>query len=148
MKYLVFLSSLLLLLCSCVPASSTATDDLALSSSQKESFQYLMTPFERDLRELGISLGDYESYEYRGSSQDGFTQAVNTFYRDNPGFCPLGNAFYASETGLQFMTLAAKGIDVRGFLYDQSRRPALSYAYFDGVAETAQAVIVCETVGE
>ena len=131
------------MLCSCVPASSTATDDLTLSVSQEESFQHLIAPFERDLRELGISLGDYT-----GSSQDAFTQAVNTFYRENPGSCPLENAFYASETGLQFMTLAAKGTDIRGFLYDQSRRPALSYAYFDGVAETAQAVIVCETVGE
>ena len=40
------------------------------------------------------------------------------------------------------MTLAVKGTDIRGFLYDQSRRPALSYAYFEGIDKTAQVVIV------
>ncbi|GMA14364.1 hypothetical protein [Deinococcus metallilatus] len=31
-----------------------------------------------------------------------------------------------------YLTLAARGNEVRGFVYDQRRRPRLTFAYFEG----------------
>jgi hypothetical protein len=74
--------------------------------------------------------------------------ATNQFYLSNPGFCPLdeGKGFFVSETGVVFLTLASNNTTlVRGFLYDQSLRPKLKYAYFSGNASIDLPSIICET---
>ena len=138
------LLGLLVLLASCAPsvapvAPPVATADLA-------TYQYLAAPFTGELERLGVSVTNYQTYRYEGADPNGFVEAINRFYLANPGFCPLVEAFYAAPSGLQFMTVAGNnGLEVRGFLYDQSRRPRLTYAYFSGSSALALPATVCAT---
>jgi hypothetical protein len=112
-------------------------------------FRSLVSPFDDELSELGVTVDSFQAYRYEGGDKDAFFVAVNSFYRTNPGFCPLQEAFYAAENGLQFMTLAGdNGLQVRGFLYDHSRKPRLTYAYFEGTSEFILPATACETAGE
>ena len=138
------LLGLLTLLAGCAPSAApveppVATGDLA-------TYQYLAAPFAGDLQTLGVTVTGYQTYRYEGADPNGFVEAINRFYLANPGFCPLVEAFYAAPSGLQFMTLAGNnGAEVRGFLYDQSRRPKLTYAYFSGSSQRALPATACET---
>lgn len=145
-SYLV-LSVLLGLLTACVPVArehiepAQATADLA-------TFERLVAPFENELDDLGITVLTFQTYRYNGDNPKAFIEAINTFYRQNPGFCPLQEAFYPAQNGVQFMTLAGRnGLEIRGFLYDQSRRPRLTYAYFSGSSTQVLPATVCETIG-
>lgn len=137
----------------CAPTPRPAPQVVApqatrLTVNSEALFNELVAPFRFDLEQLGISITSFEAFEYQGNNENVFFQATNDFYTNNPGYCPLENAFYASETALSFMTLASdNATTVRGFLYDQSKRPALTYAYFKGTATQSLAAIVCETVG-
>ena len=116
-------------------------------TNDRATYQRLVEPFTEDLARLGVSLTGYTTYRYEGSSPNGFVQAVNTFYRTNPGFCPLVEAFYVAPSGVQFMTLAGNnGTQIRAILYDQSRRPKLTYAYVEGTSRQPLPAVVCETV--
>ena len=139
----------LLLLGACAPAVRPEPE-LPVLPADLSTFQALATPFQDDLATLGVTVRSYQAYLYEGTDTNAFVQATNRFYRSYPGFCPLENAFYAADNGLQFMTLAgANGLEVRGFLYDQSRRPRLTYAYFSGESAQPLPATVCETaVGE
>jgi hypothetical protein len=111
-------------------------------------FNALVAPFGKTLGALGVAQYDrYWVYRYGGVEDDAFISATNEFYLQNPGFCPLvENAFFASETGTQFMTLAGNNTnELRGFLYDQSQRPRLTYAYFAVRGNGPFQAIVCET---
>ncbi|WP_395242065.1 hypothetical protein, partial [Salmonella sp. s60732] len=43
----------------------------------------------------------------------------------------------AVREGLDYLTLAARGNEVRGFVYDQTQRPKLIFAYFEGQSRQA-----------
>lgn len=121
------------------PAAGTAVDEPVV-------FRALVAPFTDTLAELGVTIDAYQAYRYDGSDTAAFLVAVDTFYRANPGFCPLDEAFYPAASGLQFLTLAGNsGLEVRGFLYDQSHRPRLRYAYFSGAASAPLPAITCQT---
>ena len=137
---------LLLFLVACAPAAEPAPEPPVLMSDPTV-YRQLVAPFTQDLERLGVTLTGYQTYRYGGSDPNGFITAINTFYRSYPGFCPLAEAFYAAPSGTQFMTVASdNGTQVRAFLYDQSRRPRLTYAYVEGVSEQPLPAVVCETV--
>ncbi len=137
---------LLLLLVACTPATEPAPEP-PVSTSDPEVYKRLIAPFEADLERLGVTLTGYQTYRYEGNNPNGFITAINTFYRAYPGFCPLVDAFYAAPNSAQFMTVASNnGTQVRVFLYDQSRRPRLTYAYVEGVSQQLLPAVVCETV--
>ena len=142
----------LLFLIACAPATETATEPPVQPSdpaANLATYQNLVAPFAADLERLGITLNDYQIYRYEGADPNGFIGAINAFYREYPGFCPLIEAFYAAPNGVQFMTLASdNSTQIRAFLYDQSRRPRLTYAYASGTSQQPQAAVVCETATE
>ena len=143
---------LIALLEACTPAAggagSVETEPVEVETAEAATFTKLAAPFREELRRLGVEVGPVRVYRYEGSDPNAFIEAINTFYRDNPGFCPLVEAFYPAENGVQFMTLAGDNrYNIRGFLYDQSRRPALTYAYFEGTSARVLPAISCETVG-
>ena len=136
----------LLLFASCAPSASNPTETGQLVVDEQTAYTGLVAPFEVDLRQLGIVVTNYDAYYYGGSDPNAFIEATNIFYQSNPGFCPIQNAFYAAANGLQFMTLASNGgTQIRGFLYNQSRRPRLTYAYFEGTSATTVLTSPCET---
>ena len=142
------LVSLLLFLVACAPATKPATQPPVVANDPA-LYQQLVAPFEEDLGRLGITLTNYRTYRYEGSDPNGFITAINTFYQAYSGFCPLTEAFYAAPSGTQFMTVASdNGTQVRAFVYDQSRRPRLIYAYVEGVSQQPLPAVVCETVGK
>jgi hypothetical protein len=139
----------ILFLASCTPATSSTsspTTTTAANSADEETFRFLTAPFEQTLRDLNITVTSFETFRYDGDDPNAFITAVNEFYKSNPGFCPLQEAFYPASNGLQFMTLAGNNAtQVRGFLYDQSRKPKLTYAYFEGQVSGLLPAIACET---
>ena len=123
---------LLLVLVACAPAAKPAPRP-PVTTGDLLTYQRLVAPFANDLERLGITLTGYQTYRYEGNDPNGFVAAINTFYQVYPGFCPLADAFYAAPNNVQFMTLASdNGTQIRAFLYDQSRRPRLTYAYVQG----------------
>ena len=139
---------LILLLAACAPSTEPAQEPVS-ATHDLAAYTRLVAPFEGDLARLGVTLTGYQTYRYEGSSPNGFVQAVNTFYRVYPGFCPLAEGFYVAPSGVQFMTLAGNnGTQVRAFLYDQSRRPKVAYAYVEGTSQRPLPAVTCETVRE
>ncbi|GMA15193.1 hypothetical protein E5F05_01835 (plasmid) [Deinococcus metallilatus] len=76
-------------------------------------------------------------YGYSGSQAEAFDVATRDFYGRYPGFCPVQGGFLAASDRAVYLTLAARGNEVRGFVYDQRRRPRLTFAYFEGQSARA-----------
>jgi hypothetical protein len=138
---------LTLLLVACAPSVQTGgSSSLPVNEASGETLAMLLTPFSNTFSQLGIVVTEGKAYRYEGDDVNAFIQAINDFYKANPGFCPLEQAFYPAESGLQFLTLAGNNTtEVRGFLYDQSRKPRLTYAYVEGVSSQTYQAKPCET---
>jgi hypothetical protein len=115
-------------------------------TSNLDTYEYLLAPFKEDLQALGIQVARYQTFVYDGGDPDTFIKAINQFYRQYPGFCPLENAFFAASNQVQFMTLAGNNSEqVRGFLFDHSQKPKLTYGYIEGISSQMLKATVCET---
>jgi hypothetical protein len=141
---------LLVLASACAPATSTTEPQpvVDVTYASGNTFKALLNPFQSDLANLGVKRIDkYQAYNYVGNDESGFIQAINQFYQRYPGFCPLlDNGFFPAQNGVVFMTLASNNsIQLRGFLYDQSRKPKLTYAYFEATGESPFSSIACKT---
>jgi hypothetical protein len=140
---------LLVFLASCTPATTAAPQtSFQIEVENRDDFKVLISPFIKDLQNMGIEITEFQMYRYEGEEPSAFIQATNEFYLSNPGFCPLdeGAGFFVAESGVVFLTLASNNTtSIRGFLYDQSHRPKLKYAYFSGNASVDVASIICET---
>jgi hypothetical protein len=140
----------LVLLAGCAPriVEAPPAPPLEVTPLGSDAFTVLITPFGQTLGELGVAKYDsYSAYRYNGVENDSFIRATNEFYLRNPGFCPLvDTAFFAADNGVIFMTLAGNNTnELRGFVYDQSQRPRLTYAYFAVRGNGPFQAIVCET---
>jgi hypothetical protein len=145
MRNFIFLA---LLLVACAPTLQTGgtASSIPVSEASEESLAMLLTPFSNTFNQLGIVVTEGKAYRYEGDDVNAFIQAINDFYKANPGFCPLEQAFFPAESGLQFLTLAGNNTtEVRGFIYDQSRKPRLTYAYVSGVSSQVYKTKPCET---
>jgi hypothetical protein len=138
---------LTLLVVACAPGvQKSGSANLAVTEASADTLALLLAPFSNTFNQLGIVVTGGQAYRYNGTDANGFIQAINEFYKSNPGFCPLEQAFYPAENGLQFLTLAGNNTtEVRGFVYDQSRKPKLTYAYVLGVSSQVYKAKVCET---
>lgn len=119
----------------CAPRSQ-ADYSLLTTSDGGASFSTLIAPFYRDLAVLDVRVDTVESFRYDG--QDGGVQdrVVNNFQAkyqiEDKGFCELRDR-YRTRDGQHVMVLATNSdLDVRGVVYDLSRQPRLTYAYFEG----------------
>ncbi len=107
----------------------------------------LLESFKPTLKDLKITLEPVGAYQYAGSDEQALFGAVDVFYQQNPGFCPLENGFYASPTANRvFLTLAAKGLEVRGFVYDLSSKPGFVFGFARGISVKELKVKPCQTV--
>jgi hypothetical protein len=115
---------------------------------EREDFTYLLEPFQQIVADLQVTqYNRYEVYQYQGRDEEVFKRVINQFYLKNPGFCPLlTNAFFAADDGVRFMTLLGNNTgQLRGFLYDQSRRPGLTYAYFSATGNGGYQGMACKS---
>jgi hypothetical protein len=108
----------------------------------------LAKPFQKVLDELGIRMDSGQSFRYEGDDDRAFLVAADGFYTAASGFCPLqSNAFHFLEDRAVFMTVAAKGLQVRLFVYDRSARPRFEFAYLNAESVKKLEVTPCRTAG-
>lgn len=108
----------------------------------------LIEPFRTVLNDLEIRIESGQAFRYDGDDDRAFLAAADAFYTTSPGFCPLREqAFHFLETQAVFMTIAAKELQVRVFVYDRTERPKLEYAYLNGSSTKKLEVTPCRTVG-
>jgi hypothetical protein len=108
----------------------------------------LLEPFNHIMQDLAVTqYKRFEVYQYQGKDEEVFKRLINQFYLKNPSFCPLAaTAFFAAEDGVRFMTLLGNSTgELRGFLYDQSRRPGLTYGYFSASGDGVYQGVACKT---
>jgi hypothetical protein len=142
------ISTGLLLLSACVPASSSPPN-YAFETLPRETGQAMVRGFGSVLRdlEIQITLNPESALRYSGSDSNAFLFIVDRFYQQNPGFCPLEKSgFHPDSSGKVFLTLAAKGLEVRGFVYDLSSRPAVTFTTFSGSSRGVLKTQPCRTV--
>ena len=136
-----------MILLACAPATRLEPP-LELTTLPAPEATRLSVPFQPAFDALGIELMGGEAYKYLGNDPDAFLRITDRFYTDNPGFCPLAeNAFQASDDQRRFATIAAKGLEVRAFVYDLSARPNLTFAYLKGSSREVLKVKPCRTAG-
>ena len=136
------LLGLAILLSACAPRQA-ATPELPLTALDANAYHTLADGFTPVFQGLGITVKTASVYAYTGMQEGAFNEALARFYRLNPGFCPLTDAFYPSADQPVYMTLIAKGSEVRGFVYDQGERPKLKFAYLQGTSATTLPTVAC-----
>jgi hypothetical protein len=106
----------------------------------------MLEGFKTTLKDLGVVLNVQSAFTYEGDNPRALFAAADAFYTTNPGFCPLETGFYPSEAGSSvFLTLAGKGLEVRGFVYDLSRKPGFVFGFSRGVSKTVLKTSPCKT---
>jgi hypothetical protein len=145
----VLLSSLVLMLCACVPVATSATPNYTFEPLPAETARAMIAGFTATIRtlELRVETNTEVGSRYVGSDGNAFLFIVDRFYRENPGFCPLERGGFGVDAGGKtFLTLAAKGLEVRGFVYDLSSRPSVSFVVFRASSAVALKTQPCRTV--
>jgi hypothetical protein len=113
--------------------------DPALTKTMLEGFKTM-------LKDLGVTLTAQTAFMYDGDNPRALFAAADAFYTANPGFCPLETGFYPSEAGSSvFLTLAGKGLEVRGFVYDLSKKPGFVFGFSSGTSKTILKTSPCKT---
>ena len=124
------------LLCACAPQQTNY--DLLVIPADSSYFETMIAPFYRQLADLGLRVDSAETFYYSGAQSSVPGQLRRALYDDNEGFCPLRREIYRAENRPHVLVLAADGSDqVRGLVYDLSRRPRVTYAYFEARSLTA-----------
>ncbi|GGJ59629.1 hypothetical protein [Deinococcus roseus] len=134
MKHLLKAVVLLAVLTACAP-SVTQPDEEAppVTALDAGMAQQLQEAFSEIFTDAGIVIQQKSAFKYAGLSATGFTALINLYYKNHPGFCPVVDGFYISESRPNtYMTLTAKGNKVSAFVYDQSEKPFVTYAYLEG----------------
>ena len=87
---------------------------------------------------------------YEGNDNRAFSLAIDRFYLEHPGFCPVVGGFLISSSGRSAVTFTAdeKGREVRAFVYDLVSRPRFSFAYVKGSSREVLPVTPCRRPGE
>lgn len=126
-----FASLVVVGLVACTPTAAP----LSTQSLDADSTRKLLDAFNGTFQELHLTLTSTTGRQYTGKDGQAFKQVVTAFYQNHPGFCPIENAFYLSETtpGL-YMTVTSNDQQVALLIYDQRKSPLLSYVVAEGVA--------------
>jgi hypothetical protein len=133
---------LLVSLMSCVPAVL----QYKFNSLDENKAREMVASFIPQLKAIGIQLEDRgTAYQYQGSDERAFLAVVDKFYLEHPGFCPLRDAFFIAPEQNLYMTVAGKELEVAAFIYDQSQKPNLTFAFFNGKSTKKIPTIPCKT---
>jgi hypothetical protein len=130
---------LLLLLClaACAPAATFSLTPVVGVTALE-----FVSEFQPILARLGIEAksGVVQRYQSQGEPLLEVTQA---FYQTYPGFCPLrSGSFWRSSVRSKFMTITAKGNDVRLFVYEPEQQGVL-YAAVEAGSKDVLEVAPC-----
>jgi hypothetical protein len=130
------------------PATSSTTGPLVLNSAPSSSVTEYTQEFIAPLETAGVTLEVAKSnaFTYTGEDEKAFFQAVDLFYTQHPGFCPVEGGFLTGAKR-NFVTLAAdsSGRQVWAFAYDLSGKPKFRGAFIPGKSTKALKVKPCQT---
>lgn len=135
------------LLWACAPTATQQEEEpiAEITPLDSSTARALQGAFQDVFLDAGIVVQNAQAFKYTGLSASGFTGLINLFYKKYPGFCPVVNGFViAEERPNTFMTLTARGKDVRAFVYDQSEKPFVTYAYLEGESRGVLDVRPCD----
>ncbi len=139
------------LLAACAPQTAPSPYSIPFVETSTETATTLLLAFKNTLRTLEITLDTQtaKAYKYEGTNDKAFLAAIDRFYLENPGFCPLEKAFYYADNKTTLMTLAAKPntTEIRAFIYDLAQRPKLSFAFYQGNSKTPLKTAPCRQAG-
>ena len=122
----------LFLLSACAPKVQTLPET-SVSTLDPSYGQTLLASFYPELTRIGITIEDSTSYVYNGDLAGAENAVVADLYTQNEGFCAVRDGTYRAEGRPYVLVLAADGErGVQGVVYDTSREPRLTYAYFTG----------------
>ena len=139
---------LLLTISACTP-QATPRDPYSVpfTEAQPEIIGQLLQPFKTTLENTGVTLSteNAKAFRYDGTADTAFLAAIDRFYLENPGYCPLEKAFYYAENKTTLMTLAAKPNTtlIKAFIYDLASRPKFVFTYLSGSSRTPQKTAPC-----
>lgn len=128
--------------------SPSTTGPLVLSSAPANSIaeyvQEFITPLER--AGIALELSNANAFSYTGEDEKAFFRAVDLFYTQHPGFCPVEGGFLTGAKR-NFVTLAAdsSGMQVWAFAYDLSAKPKFRGAFIPGKSSQVLKVKPCRT---
>jgi hypothetical protein len=132
----------LLSLAACVPAAV----QYKFNNLGEIKAREMATTFIPQLKAIGVQLEDRgTAYQYQGSDERAFLAVADKFYLEHPGFCPLQDAFFIAPDQSLYMTVAAKDLEIAVFIYDQSQKPNLTFAFFNGKSTTKIPTVPCRT---
>ena len=132
MRRLLLCLLFLALLGACAPKVQTLPET-SVSTLDPSYGQTLLASFYPELTRIGITIEDSTSYAYNGDLTGAENVVIADLYTQNEGFCAVRGGTYRTEGRPYVLVLAADGErGVRGVVYDMSREPRLTYAYFTG----------------
>jgi hypothetical protein len=130
------------------PSTSSVVSPLVLTSAPANSVTEFAQEFVAPLERAGVSLevAKANAFTYSGEDDKAFFQAVDLFYTQHPGFCPVEGGFLTGAKR-NFMTLAADvaGVNVWAFAYDLSSKPKFRGAFIPGKSSSVLKVKPCQT---
>jgi hypothetical protein len=133
---------LLVSLMSCIPA----VVQYKFNSLDEIKARDMVASFIPQLKAIGVQLEDRgAAYQYQGSDERAFLAVVDKFYLEHPGFCPLQDAFFIALEQNLYMTVAGKNLEIAAFIYDQSQKPNLTFAFFNGKSTKKISTVPCKT---
>lgn len=94
------------------------------------------------MAELGITIETHEAYHYYGDDGSVPKQLVRQL-RDEEGFCRARPSTYREGDVVLELTTNDQA-EVRGVIYDLSRKPRLTYATFEGRSYRALSIQRCD----
>lgn len=140
----IYLLSLLLLCNSCLPKSASTPESVQADQDLPSLFgQTLVQDFSSDLLNQNIQIITTRGYLYTQENPQGLGIILQHFYQQNPGFCPLKNAFFPAQDPSIYMTLLGKARAIRGFIYDLREKPKISYVFFEAQSQIPLERVSC-----
>jgi hypothetical protein len=145
-----FLIIILLAFASCVPVRDPS-NPVDFSPLDDKAARDLLEPFRNELQARGILFKAGQAFRYDGQNERAFLAAVDRFYLERPGFCPLlENGFLLSSQADTYATLAAPLTPenpprVAALVYDLRAKPRFVFAVYDGSSRTPLEVTRCRT---
>jgi hypothetical protein len=119
--------AIILLLVSCAPAVVAPRFEPVAGDALNQSQE-----FTEILEHYKITLTNGKLYRYDGNDERAFLAAVDAFYLEKPGFCPVVDGYYVTPNGQHQLTLAAQKTNIRAFIYNLSNKPKFEYAVLEG----------------
>lgn len=136
------LPGLLLVLAACTPRASSPFQQVVLPASVTSQ---LLLSFDQKLQGRGIQVVEATGESIRPNTEGGLLYIVQQFRNRAQGFCPLAEESFTTDvSGKQFLTIFARGDQVRALIYDRTEPQEIVWATLSGKTKADLPVKNCQ----